>query len=107
MLTRGCVDFARAISSSRIATNISGRTSARSSSSSCESGGCGESRCASTAADYKLAARGAYRAGISGCGHFTSCPGRDDQGYVKPCTGSRLESFADCRRESQRRSARQ
>src|SRR5436190_1939121 len=92
MLTRACVDFARAISSaSRTATTIS----ARSSSSSCESGSCGESSCASTAAGYKLAARGACRAGTSRCGHFTSRPGRDDQRYVKPCTGRRSESFAD------------
>ena len=108
MLIRACIDFARAISRpSRTAANISGRTSARGSRSSCESGCSGESCRTGTAAGRKRAPRGTCRAGTPRRGHLTSRPRRDDQRYLKPCTGHRSEPFADCRRENQRRRARQ
>jgi hypothetical protein len=80
MLTRACVDFARAISGA--ATNISARTSAgtsaRGSCSSCESGGSGESRRAGTTADCELTARGTCHAAAARCRYIASRDGDSD-----------------------------
>ena len=108
MLTRACADFSRAISrASRTAATISAWTSARGSRPGCESGGSGESRRTGAAAERKLAPRCACRAGTPGHGRVTSRARRDSYRYVKPCTNHRSERFAGCRRENQRRRARQ
>ena len=110
MLTRTCADFGRAIS--RATTKICARSShyresGRSSTGESRCANSGESRRASTAADRKLAPRGTCRAGTPGRGHFTSRARRGGYRYVKPRTDHRSEPFTGCRRENQRRRARQ